>query len=61
MDYWLDIAFAVILRAVKSKETRATMRRAFVKLINAIAVYYRDDSIFWETAIVELTKGEPIK
>lgn len=53
MDFWVDIAFAVLLRAVKSQTSRATMRSAFVKLINAIAVAYANDPLFWERAVVK--------
>lgn len=53
MDFWVDIAFAVLLRAVKNAVARATMRAAFIKLVNAIASAYSNDPEFWASVIVQ--------
>jgi len=46
MDFWTDIAFAVLLRLLKSKADSAKWRAAFLKLARAIDAAFLDDNTF---------------
>lgn len=58
MDFWLDIAFAVLLRAVKSQQSRLIMRSAFIKLTNTIALSYKRDEEFWTHVVVDFNEDK---
>jgi hypothetical protein len=46
MDFWTDIAFAVLLRLLKSKAESTKWRNAFLKLARAIDAAFLEDQTF---------------
>jgi len=46
MDFWTDIAFAVLLRLLKSKNESQKWRSAFLKLARAIDAAFNQDPTF---------------
>jgi len=50
VDFYIVIALAVLLRAVKNKQRREALKREFAKLVRSVITAYGDDAEFRELA-----------
>jgi len=50
MDYFIQMALAVILETVKQPKKRQELKRAFAKLVRAVIVAYGSDREFLKLA-----------
>jgi len=47
MDFWVDMAFAVLIRLLKDKDKRGYYLRAFAKVYNEIGIAFNIHHVYW--------------
>lgn len=56
MDFYVDMAFAVMFRLLQSPQQQKVMRKAFLKLFRTLHVVYASDPDFKGACNLEATK-----